>query len=243
VSQAPLDAMRGLRDVAAARSVAAALAPYGIPVLVLKGAPFQQRFLGGPAAYPSLDVDLLVPRRQAAAARDVLLRDGWTRPPENNALLWRLSEAVNLERDGVTVDLHWGAHAGPLPARALRAVTAALWRHATVSPDGLHEPRPEDLYVYLAAHAAGHGFADARWDAGLAAVARAVTDWDAVDRLAREARLCEAVAYARGARGGGAPAAVRDGVRGRVAQAFWTATRLRWVPLGMRDRLRRSRGG
>jgi hypothetical protein len=234
--------MRALQHLAAARAVAATLRERNVPVLVLKGAPFQQRFLGNAAAYPSLDLDLLVPRRLARAACDALTDDGWVRPPDNNALLWRLSESVNLDRDGVTVDLHWGVHAGPLPAWSLRGLTAALWRRATLSPDGLYEPRAEELFVYLAAHAAGHGFDKERWDTGLRGVAAAVRDWGAVASLAKENRLRAVVAHARQRVEGGAatpPRSVLDG--GAAAQAVWAAARGRWVPLAWRDRLRRQR--
>jgi hypothetical protein len=239
-------AATALAQLAAAGSLAAALDRRGIPVLVLKGPPLQQRLFGTPAAYESVDVDLLVPADRAAEAVEAARADGWARLAAENALFWRLSQAVVLVRGGVAVDLHWGVHAGHLPAGTFRALTAALWAGATVRSDGLREPAPEPLFVYLAAHAAGHGFDHHDQAETLAAAAAQVRSWPEVERLAAATRLRGTVARARAVAAGGrtgGPVPVLDGPLG---VAWWAGTWLargRFVPRaareGLRARLRR----
>ena len=67
--------------------------------MVLKGPELQERLYGTPAAYESSDIDVLVRRRDARTAREVMLGNGWTFEPENG-VLWRLSAAASFEREG-----------------------------------------------------------------------------------------------------------------------------------------------
>jgi release factor glutamine methyltransferase len=123
-------------------------------VMVLKGPDLQQRLYGTPAAYPSGDVDLLVPRRLAPRARALLVHDGWRF--EQQGFLWRLSAAASYVRKGLRIDLHWGLHAAHLPAVVFRRLEREMWRGASVGPSGMLEPDSEALAVFLAVHAAGH---------------------------------------------------------------------------------------
>src|SRR3954453_4246073 len=75
------------------RRVAAQLVAAGVPVMVLKGPDLQLRLFGTPAGYPSDAVEVLVPRRLAARARRVLVREGWRF--EQQGMLWRTSAAAS----------------------------------------------------------------------------------------------------------------------------------------------------
>src|SRR5688572_15622069 len=78
----------------------------GVRPLLLKGPDLQARLYGTPAAYPSTDVDILVPRAQATAARELLAGSGWTFD-RSNGVLWWMDAAAAYERDGFCLDLHW----------------------------------------------------------------------------------------------------------------------------------------
>ena len=210
-----------LRLEAETRGVAEKLEGAGIPVLRLKGPGLQLRLYDTPAAYPSGDVDLLIPRRQAPAARGVLERHGWLFDPDNG-FLWRLSRAASFSRDGIIVDLHWGLHAAHLPAWSLRPLERELWARAKRGAGGLLEPDPESLQVYLALHAAGHRFAQETWVCNVAACSRLVTDWDRVWVIARKARLSGTLRWATAVAEGRTPPSSKrvpllDGAVGRVA--------------------------
>jgi release factor glutamine methyltransferase len=228
---------RALRSEADARDLATSLARDGIPVLALKGPALQARLYGTPAAYPSGDVDLMVPRGQAREARRAMKRDGWSFEA-GNGVLWRLSGAATYVRDEVRVDLHWGLHAAHLPARTLKRLEEALWAGARPGALGLLEPDPESLLVFLAVHAAGHRFERPEWTENVRRCMFLVKDWDVVWRIARQARVEQAVRSAVS----GQPSVGRI-LDGTVGRAIWTAT---WVvrghvlPVAARDAIRRT---
>ena len=228
---------RALRSEADARDLATSLAQDGIPVLALKGPALQARLYGTPAAYPSGDVDLMVPRGHAREARRAMKRDGWSFEA-GNGVLWRLSGAATYVRDEVRVDLHWGLHAAHLPARTLKRLEEALWAGARPGALGLLEPDPESLLVFLAVHAAGHRFERPEWTENVRRCMFLVKDWDVVWRIARQARVEQAVRSAVS----GQPSVGRI-LDGTVGRAIWTAT---WVvrghvlPVAARDAIRRT---
>lgn len=83
-----------------------ALTDAGIPVLILKGAVLAQRLYGGLDRRPQYDLDVLVPRAAAGAARRVMLGAGYK-------LVRRYQHAASLLRPPVEVDLHWALRSAP----------------------------------------------------------------------------------------------------------------------------------
>jgi len=229
----------GVVDVAAAlnRTIAAArlaseLATHEVPVMILKGAPVQQRLLGSESAYPSADIDLLIHQRHGRFARSLLEADGWCFLPENG-MLWRIDQAAAYERRGVVIDLHWGLHTGALLSWTMRPLERALWEGAQRVESGWWEPRPEPLIVYLCLHAAAFGFSK---PAGLRLVAGAaplVEDWGAVEGLSRRLGAWPTVSHAldrarEDATGSRPPLLV--GARGRLVWGIGMALRGRPLP-------------
>jgi hypothetical protein len=208
------DEVAAAATVAASAALARELAVDGVAVMVLKGPPVQRRLLGTDTAYRSADVDLLVPRAAAGRARRRLLTGGW-RFSEHNGVLWRLDRAAAYTRGGVTVDLHWGLHAGFVSASMLRSLEAALWQGARRGAEGWYEPEAAPLAVYLAVHAAANGWRPEV----LRMLARAAeeADVDRVRAVAEKAGIWPAVddalARARGQRQDMAPPAVVSGTR------------------------------
>jgi len=227
---------------AESRKLAAQLDRAGIPLLLLKGPDLQRRLYGTPAAYRSGDVDVLVPRDRGAAARRVLIGNGWEFE-RANGLLYRRSAQATYSRDGFRVDLHWGILAAHLAARSLRPLEQALWKGATRGPSGMLEPTPESLFVFLAVHVVGHRFERPKWKENVDRAAVLVTDWDAVGRIANEGHVRGAVEAALEGRPSGTRRAVLDGARGRVVSAATWASRGYFIPSGVRGWVRGAVAG
>ena len=200
-----ISAALALWSQARTRHAAADLGRARIPVLLLKGPDLQDRLYGTPAAYPSGDVDILVPRRLRARARRALVRAGFRFDP-SNGVLWRMSAAASYERKGFFLDLHWGLHAGHLPSWCFRSLERDLWANAMPGAHGMFEPDLESLIVFLAVHAAGHRFERAEWSENVRAAASLNPDWRRVrrHRPARQSRRRRATRLAPGSARSGA---------------------------------------
>jgi len=86
------------------------LADARIDGLLLKGTSLATRYYPRPATRPMVDIDVLVPHREAERAVAVLQREGW-RPVKRTppSVLVHYAHAVSLVRDQVNLDLHWNA--------------------------------------------------------------------------------------------------------------------------------------
>jgi hypothetical protein len=209
---------------AAVRRLAADLGARNVPLMVLRGPPVQLRLLGDDSAYRSADVDLLVPARHRRRVFTLLDEGGWAFAADNG-VLWRLDRAAAFTRSGITVDLHWGVHANTVSARRLGRLEKALWANAILTADGWYEPLVEPLLVYLAVHGAASAFHKPESLLLVRAAAELVTDWAAVERLARAAHVSTSVRHALAtARGGptGPPPPLFDG---RFRQELSSAAR------------------
>lgn len=238
------DLTAAVASSAATQALARDLDALGIPLIVLKGAPVQQRLFGNDAAYRSADVDVLVPRRHGRQVRRHLASKGWRFIPQNG-LLWRPDRAAAFEKRGVTLDLHWGLHAHMVSPRLLRYLERDLWEKAKKrSDEGWLEPRIEPLLVYLAFHAAAKNFGQPQALRMIAAAARQVEDWALVERVARRSRIWGSVRHAIDF-AMGAPHTNRPSLLdGRLASARVVAASLfrgRLAPKGFRDAARKLR--
>jgi hypothetical protein len=179
----PMSVALALRQEAGVQRMAEELSAVGIDLLVLKGPPVQRRLLGSPAAYPSADVDVLVRRASAAAARRALTAAGWEFISLNGRL-WRLDGAAAYVRDGVQVDVHWRLHASLVAPGRLRSLAEAMWTGATRTDEGWWEPAIAPLTAYLALHTADRLAHEGKRRALEAAVRAAEGSWSEVAALA-----------------------------------------------------------
>ncbi|WP_166037481.1 nucleotidyltransferase family protein [Sphingosinicella sp. YJ22] len=156
-----------------------ALAPIGIPVVLLKGTAFHAAGLEAAQGRNVGDLDILVPRDSLGEVERALIAHGWERMKEADGyddLYYRqwmheLPPLIHRERDRMA-DVHHTIL--PLTARP-KPDAAALIAASIALPDGLRMLSPEDMIV----HAAAHLIADGDMAGGLRNL------WD-IDRLLRE---------------------------------------------------------
>ncbi|HWT13803.1 MAG TPA: nucleotidyltransferase family protein [Allosphingosinicella sp.] len=156
-----------------------ALAPLGIPVVLLKGNAFHAAGLSASVGRSVGDLDILVPRESLEAVEAALLGAGWERLKEADGyddLYYRrwmheLPPLIHRTRDRM-IDVHHNIL--PTTARP-KPDAAALIADSVALESGLRILSPTDIIV----HAAAHLFADGDLAGGLRNL------WD-IDRLLRD---------------------------------------------------------
>lgn len=155
-----------------------ALAPLGVPVVLLKGSAFVAAGLDAGRGRQIGDLDILVSRAALDEVEAALLAAGWewVKPDPYDDMYYRrwmheLPPLIHRDRDRM-IDVHHTIL--PLTARP-RPDAAALIADAVPLSDGLHILSPADVII----HAAAHLIADGDLEGGLRNL------WD-IDRLVRE---------------------------------------------------------
>jgi hypothetical protein len=155
-----------------------ALAPLGVPVVLLKGTAYVAAGLEAGRGRSIGDLDILVPRDSLAEVERALLAAGWEWVKEDSyddqyyrRWMHELPPLIHRERDRM-IDVHHTIL--PLTARPKPDMAAMLEARVPLE-DGLFTLSPEDMIV----HAAAHLFADGDLAGGLRNL------WD-IDRLLRE---------------------------------------------------------
>jgi hypothetical protein len=155
-----------------------ALAPLGVPVILLKGTAYAAAGLAAARGRSIGDLDILVPREALPGVERALLAAGWEWVKEDayDDLYYRrwmheLPPLIHRERDRM-IDVHHTIL--PLTARR-RPDAAALIADSVALGNGLRILAPEDMVL----HAVAHLFADGDLAGGLRNL------WD-IDRLLGE---------------------------------------------------------
>ena len=166
-----------------------ALAPLGVPVVLLKGTAFVAAGLDAGQGRSIGDLDILVPRGDLDRVEAALIGAGWewVKPdPYDDAYYRRwmheLPPLIHRERDRM-IDVHHTIL--PLTARP-KPDAASLIDASVALEDGLRILSPADRIV----HAAAHLFADGDLAGGLRNL------WD-IDRLVREGAIEDLAVRAR----------------------------------------------
>jgi hypothetical protein len=184
---------RGLRRAISVLTAA------GIDACALKGPALARRLYSPAAVRYSVDVDLLVRPADLATALEAFAAAGYVAESGATAeYLLKYSHHVELSRPGEPpIELHFRAYAGfgiELPADVLFARAQRFDLGDGVS---VLVPAPEEEFVYLAAHAAGHSFIRLVWlyDLKLFCSKYRATDWRRVAELAERHSVKSAVTY------------------------------------------------
>ena len=190
-----------------------ALAPIGVPVVLLKGTAFAAGRLRAGEGRSIGDLDILVPRETLDAVETALLDAGWewVKPDPYDDAYYRqwmheLPPLIHRERDRM-IDVHHTIL--PLTARITPDAAGLLANIVEIAP-GLYALSPNDMLV----HAAAHLFADGDlaggmrnlWDVhclvgefGTAGLAERAAHHGLAREVARALRLAAAL-YGDGAR-------------------------------------------
>jgi len=194
-----------------------ALAPLGVPVVLLKGTAFAAAKLPPSIGRSIGDLDILVPRESLDAVEAALIAAGWKWVKDDAYTLhyykqWmhELPPLIHRERDRM-IDVHHTIL--PLTARPTPDA-AALIADSVALESGLRILSPADIIV----HAAVHLFADGDLAGGLRNL------WD-IDRLLRSSDAHAGFWSALAAR------AERHGVTAAVAHAARQANALYATPI------------
>lgn len=177
----------------------ACLAKHAIEVIPLKGPLLAARLHGSPLLRHSSDMDLLVQPENLERALRALADVGyWPDGGPKEAYQRKHLHHVHLQRAGAApLELHFRAFTGFgtfLPAEV-------LFKNARPyqTPAGHHcrMPDPEDEYLYLSVHAAGHAFERLAWLCDLQAMLQQSPDLDraAASWFARSHGLTAAFAF------------------------------------------------
>jgi hypothetical protein len=155
-----------------------ALAPLGVPVILLKGTAYAAAGLDAGRGRSIGDLDILVPRESLPDVEQALLAAGWEWVKEDEyddqyyrRWMHELPPLIHRERDRM-IDVHHAIL--PLTARPKPDMDWMIGASVEL-PDGLRTLHPADMVV----HAAAHLFADGDLAGGLRNL------WD-IDRLVRQ---------------------------------------------------------
>jgi len=156
-----------------------ALAPLGVPVILLKGTAFHAAGLEASAGRSVGDLDILVPRESLDAVEAALLAAGWEHVKDTKGYddgyyrrwMHELPPLIHRDRDRM-IDVH---HTILPPTARPSPDAGALIADSVALENGLRTLSPADMIV----HAAAHLFADGDLAGGLRNL------WD-IDRLLRE---------------------------------------------------------
>jgi hypothetical protein len=178
----------------------ATLSAASVSACGLKGPVLGRRFYAPAASRHCMDVDLLVAPADFERATAALRAAGYaSEPGESVEYLLRYSHHLGFVREGsAPLELHFRAYAGfgvTVPAELLLARARP---YALTSDVSVLVPAPEDEFIYLAAHAAGHSFCRLVWlyDLKLLLLRTAPIDWEAVAVRAAASGVLSPVAYA-----------------------------------------------
>jgi hypothetical protein len=182
---------RALARCRQAAELAAALHDAGVRALAYKGPALAYLAHGDPSVRESVDVDVLVARRDRSRAERVLGALGY-RPAALRALerrvlfAWEGASPWWRSVSDAPVELHWRACELRLP---WKLPFGELFERATRVPLAgvmLSAPAPDDALLLLAWHGTRHAWSQLEWVASWAALARRhPPDWRAIRARAR----------------------------------------------------------
>nr|WP_246238794.1 nucleotidyltransferase family protein [Paenibacillus anseongense] len=164
-----------------------------IRAIVLKGPVLAADLYGDVSLRTSRDLDILIPIHDLNKAEELLRGYGYVKEEEYKTILndwkWRHHHVTYIhEITGVTLEVHWRLGPGPGKEPAFDD----LWerkRISTITSNPVYYLGREDLFLFLAAHGARHGWSRLRWLADIDRIARQNLDFPKLYKLLKEFRL------------------------------------------------------
>lgn len=187
-----LNAVRNMLFVSELTRVLGLLREAGIRVLPLKGVALAELLYGDPAFRYCSDIDILVPPRDALAARRLLLAQGYTSPFSENFFLHHqfhhsADSPLEMQKGGLAyfLELHWTLldH-----LHKDREAVADLWAQSQARElfgTPTSQLSPEWEFLYLAGHAGTHRWQMLKWIADIHDFCAATSiDWRKMQDMA-----------------------------------------------------------
>lgn len=148
-------------------NIGESLARLNIRSLFLKGPVLAQDLYGDISLRTSRDLDFIVPMEQLTETEALLVSLGYVKEEEFESILgdWKWREhhnTFNHPAKYIKVEVHWRLSPGP----SKEPDFDELWKHARTSSQlgqNVHYLGREDLFLFLAAHGARHGWSRLRW--------------------------------------------------------------------------------
>ncbi|MBK5484103.1 nucleotidyltransferase family protein [Peribacillus sp. TH16] len=160
-----------------------------IRLLFLKGPVIAEDIYGDISLRTSKDLDILVPINDISKAEELLLYNGYERE-ESSAVFdnWRwMTHHVTYfhPQKEVQIEIHWRLH----PSPGKEPNFDELWerkRVSTLTTYPVHFFGEEDLFIYLVAHGARHGWFRLRWLVDIDKIIRKRKDKENINLLLKK---------------------------------------------------------
>ncbi|MDQ0256593.1 hypothetical protein J2S74_004015 [Evansella vedderi] len=168
-----------------------------IPILFLKGPMLAQELYGELSMRTCSDIDFLIPIQDLEKAECLLEELGYEKDDYIKTILndwrWRHHHVTYFHpQKGLKLEIHWRLHPGP----GKEPVFEELWERKAVSnltKTPIFFLGKEDLFIFLTAHGARHGWSRLRWLVDIHQLLQQPIDWRKVLFLSRKYHCREAL--------------------------------------------------
>ncbi|WP_078428887.1 nucleotidyltransferase family protein [Alkalihalobacterium alkalinitrilicum] len=166
------------------------LAQQGIRLLFLKGPVIAQSLYGEVSLRTSSDLDFLIPIEKLAEAEQLLVELGYEKDDYIETVLndwrWRHHHVTYFHpHKGIKMEIHWRMHPGPGKEPRFNE----LWERkdtSTLTSSSVYFLGNEDLFLFLAAHGARHGWSRLRWLMDIHQLLQQSVDWRQLRKLLKK---------------------------------------------------------
>jgi hypothetical protein len=166
-----------------------------IQVLLLKGPVLAVDLYGDLSLRTSGDLDMLIPINDLDKVHELLISLNYEKEDYFSTVLdewkWRHHHFAYFHREKrVKLEIHWRLHPGP----SWEPDFQDLWnrkRLSTLTSHPVYILGREDLFVFLAAHGARHGWSRLRWLMDIDRIAGQSLDWSQLYFLLKKYRLLQ----------------------------------------------------
>ncbi|WP_337050318.1 nucleotidyltransferase family protein [Priestia megaterium] len=157
--------------------------------LFLKGPVVAHDLYGDISLRTSKDLDILIPEFQLSKAESLLLKEGYEKEEVStllNEIKWRQYHIVYFHPEKkIQIEIHWRLNPRPIKEPEFEN----LWGRRRMSSLTTHPVSflgKEDLFLYLTAHGARHGWFRLRWLKDIDQMCRCEMDYKKVDFFIKE---------------------------------------------------------
>ncbi|MBP3951500.1 nucleotidyltransferase family protein [Bacillus suaedae] len=158
-----------------------------IKTLFLKGPVLAQDLYGDLSLRTSSDLDFLIPIEHLPQAEELLVCEGYEKDDYIETVLndwrWRHHHVTYVHPEkGIKVEIHWRLHPGPGKEPRFHE----LWerrKKSVLTSSPVYLLGREDLFVFLVAHGARHGWSRLRWLVDIRQMMEMEMDWKRVCQL------------------------------------------------------------